>query len=120
MSNYDMKPVSTGAARKDSVSEQRPLQPLNGNESELPSDFPMQGDDISEKENAGDRFDPSSFGRSDGQGGSRPGGNMNFDPRSGGMAGNPTETSDTTKWILVGGSVLLLAAGLFVATKKKY
>lgn len=95
-------------------------KPLNGNESELPSDFPMQGDDISEKENAGDRFDPSSFGRSDGQGGSRPGGNMNFDPRSGGMAGNPTGTSDTTKWILVGVSVLLLAAGLFVATKKKY
>lgn len=32
MSNYDMRPVSTGAARKDSFSEQRPLQPLNGNE----------------------------------------------------------------------------------------
>ena len=45
---------------------------------------------------------------------------MSFDPRSGEMTGNPTGTSDTTKWILGGVSVLVLAAGLFVATKKKY
>lgn len=64
--------------------------------------------------------DSSSFGKREGQSGSRPGENMNFDPRSGGMPGNKTGTSDTTKWILVGVSVLVLAAGLFVATKKKF
>lgn len=95
-------------------------KPSSGNESNPRSDIPTQGDDIAEKENADGRFDSSSFGKSDGQGNSRLGENISFDPRSGGMSSNPTGTSDTTKWILVGGSVLVLAAGLFVATKKKY
>lgn len=66
----------------------------------------------------GKKPDSSSFEKREGQSGSCPGENMDFDPRSGGMPGNMTGTSDTTKWILVGVSVLVLAAGLFAATKR--
>ena len=72
---------------------------------------------ILEKEKPDGGFDSSSSGKSDGQGDLRPGENMNFDPRSRELSGNPTGTSDTTKWILVGVSALVLAAGLFVAAK---
>ena len=119
LSDYTIS-FSMGGMQRDNRTSGNGSKPSNGNESNLRFDIPTQGDDIGEKENAGGRFDSSSFWKSNGQGDSRPGGNMSFDPRSGGMSGNPTGTSDTTKWILVGVSVLVLAAGLFVATKMKY
>lgn len=64
-------------------------------------------------------FDFSSLGKSDEPGDSHPGENINFDSRIREIPGSPSGTSDTTKWILVVISFLLLAAGLFVASKKK-
>ena len=119
LSDYTIS-FSMGGMQGGSRTSGNGSKPSSGNESNPRSDIPTQGDDIAEKENADGRFDSSSFGKSDGQGNSRLGENISFDPRSGGMSSNPTGTSDTTKWILVGVSVLVLAAGLFVAIKKKY
>ena len=94
-------------------------KPFDGNKSNQQSDISMQGDGIGEKENASGRFDSSYFANSDGQGDSRHGGNISFNSRNGGMSSNPTGTSDTIKWILIGVSSLVLIGGIFIAIKKK-
>lgn len=94
-------------------------KPFDGNKSNQQSDISMQGDGIGEKENASGRFDSAYFANSDGQGDLRHGGNISFISRNGGMSSNPTGTSDTIKWIMIGVSSLVLIGGIFIAIKKK-
>ena len=81
-------------------------------------DLPTPEENTGEKFDGG--FDSSRFGQNDRQGSSRPGGDMSFDPRDGAVSGNPSGSSDTAKWTWIGVSFAVLAAGLWIAVKKKY
>ena len=88
------------------------------NTADASPDLQTQEDNAKERPSGG--FDPSTFGQKDRQGSSRPGGDMSFNPRDGAAPGSPSASSDTAKWILVGVSFVVLAAGLWIAVKKKY
>lgn len=88
------------------------------NTADASPDLQTQEDNAKERPSGG--FDPSTFGQKDRQGSSRPGGDMSFNPRDGAASGSPSASSDTAKWILVGVSFVVLAAGLWIAVNKKY
>ena len=73
---------------------------------------------LSDMGSMGGGFDLSRFGQNDRQDSSRPGGDMSFNPRDGAAPGTPSASSDTAKWILVGVSFAVLAAGLWIANRK--
>jgi spore coat protein CotH len=81
-------------------------------------DLPTQEENAEERPAGG--FDPSTFEQSNRQGSSRPEGDMNFNPREGAAPDTPSASSDAAKWISVGVSFAVLAAGLCIAVKKKY
>lgn len=82
------------------------------------ADLPTEEENAEEKPDGG--FDPSRFGQNDRQGSSRPAGDMSFDPRDGAAPVTPSGSSDTVKWTWFGASFVVLAAGLWIAVKKKY
>ena len=87
-----------------------------GGEAAQPPEAPSQQTGTGEKEAPGGGFDGAAAGKG-GQAGAAPDRKPDDDPRGGEM---PDAASDTTRWILVGISALVLTAGLFVAVKKKY
>ena len=80
----------------------------------------VKGTDTEESTAANGGGDSSGVGRIGVQRESFPDGDMSFGFRGGSVPGDPGGTSDAAKWVLIGISVIVLAAGLLIATKKKY
>ena len=116
LSDYTIS-FSMGGMQRDNQSIRNDFDASDANENNPPSDIPTQRRGTQENNNAKDEPDSSS---DSGQSVMHSRGNMNFDARSGVVSGNPAGSSDAAKWILVGASVVVLAAGLFIAIKKKY
>lgn len=91
---------------------------FDDNTADASADLPTQEENAEEQ--PGDNFGPSRFGQNDRKGSSRPEGDMSFDPRDGAVPGTPSGSSDTAKWAWIGVSFVVLAAGLWIAVKKKY
>ena len=116
--NRDFDFSAMGGGQRGGKSSRTDSEVSDDNAADASADLPTQEENTGEKFDGG--FDPSRFGQVDRQNRSRPVGDMSFDPRDGAVPGNPSGSSDTTKWILVGISVAVLAAGLWIAVKKKY
>ncbi|MCF0238821.1 MAG: CotH kinase family protein [Sphaerochaetaceae bacterium] len=72
------------------------------------------------EENTNDSFDMFSFGKNNGQNSLPTNENMDLSFPGGSFPNNQFNSSDSTKWILIGFSVFVLVVGLFIAIKKKY
>ena len=106
-----------GGEQRGDKSNRTDSEVSDNNTADASADLPTQEENDEEKPGG---FDPSRFGQKDRQDSSRPGGDMSFSPRDGAAPGTPSASSDTAKWILVGVSFAVLAAGLWIAVKKKY